>query len=450
MHYDVIIIGAGYAGLSAARILRQSKKSVLLLEARDRVGGRILTQPLGDGNYVDLGGQWIGPGQDRMYDLARDYKIGIFPSYDKGKSTLYFNNKVRHYKGIIPPLPLFALLSLDGAIKKITRLSRSIDLARPWKSPMAAQYDAMSLDQWMRSRMKNDKARQMFTIAAEAIFATDAANLSFLHALYYIKSNKDFDYLMNIRKGAQQDRIAGGAQSICQAMAGEMGDTLQLNREVKQISQGEDGVEVRGNGFNFSGNKIIIAVPPPVAAGLQFARPLPNDRAALLRESFMGSVIKCYGIYNKPFWRDKQLNGLCASPGDIVSVTFDNSPADGNKGILMGFVLANQAKKLLALTEKERKELVLECFGRFLGSEAMHPEIYLEKSFTDEPWTMGCYAGMMPVGAITKHAADLAATVGHIHWAGTETSMLFNGYMEGAVRSGERAAAEILGSSAFV
>lgn len=444
MNYDAIIIGAGYSGLAAARALHKAEKNILVLEARDRVGGRIHTRYLPDGNYIDLGGQWIGPGQKRMYELASEYNIKTFPTYDIGKSTLYYNNKLKHYKGIIPPLPLFSLLSLNSAIQKITKLARKIDIEQPWHSAKAAMYDSISLHDWMQQQMKNETARKMFTTAAEAIYATDTSAISFLHALFYIRSNNDFEYLMNIKKGAQQDRIQGGAQSICNKIAEELGSRLQLNNAVEEIEQADNEVTVRVNGFSYKGKNVIIAVPPPVAAKITYTRPLPAQRKQLMNDCFMGSVIKCYAIYKKPFWRERKLNGLCASPGDIVSVTFDNSPYDANKGIFMGFILGDKANQLLNIPEEERKKIVLENFSRFLGAEALKPELYIEKSFKNEAWSMGCYAGMMPVNSLTKNKCALAAPVGNIHWAGTETSTHYNGYMEGAVRSGERAAAEIL------
>lgn len=442
--YDVIIIGAGYAGLSAAKLMREAGKNLLVLEARDRVGGRIHTQPLDTGGYIDLGGQWIGPTQDRMYALASNYGIETFATYDKGKSSLYYLDKIKLYRGIIPPLPLFALLNLDGAIKKLNRLSRKINLDAPWLSPGAAELDRVSLADWMNTQLKNEKARQLFTVAAEAIFATDAATISLLHALFYIRSGRDFDTLMNIKKGAQQDRIVGGAQSIANRMAEELSGHIRLNMPVTRIAQSENQVTVSGKNFSFDAKKIILAVPPVVAAKIIFEQPLPAGKKQFLEQNFMGTVFKCYAVYLSPFWRNEGKNGLCAAPGQAVSVTFDNSPADGSKGILMGFALAEKAKVLLQMTEPDRKKLVLENFTRYFGKTAGEPVYYTDKSFTEEPWSLGCYAGMMPLNGWTVSGPSAREITGHIHWCGTETATQWNGYMEGAVRSGERAAGEII------
>jgi len=442
--YDAIIIGAGYAGLAAARHLKKAGKKIMLLEARERVGGRVHTQYLDDGNYVDLGGQWIGPTQDRMYALAHEYHIETFPTYDTGKSTLYDNGKTKLYRGIIPPLPLFALLSLDAAIKKINKLSKHIKLDQPWLSPDAAAWDNISLGQWMERQMKNEKARRLFTVAAEAIFGTDVSTVSMLHALFYTKSGKDFDTLMNIKKGAQQDRIKGGAQRIVNKMAEELKECIQLNKPVLRIDQSKSGADISGEGFAYSAKKIILAVPPAVAATIIFSQALPVNKQKFLQQNFMGTVIKCYAIYKEPFWRAEKRNGLCAAPNRPISVTFDNSPADGNKGILMGFALANQAKKLLAQSDEQRKAVVLGCFRQYFGDKAAEPELYMDKSFTNEAWSLGCYAGMMPVNAWMQCGEAARSITGNIHWAGTETATNWNGYMEGAVLSGERAAMEAL------
>ncbi len=444
MKYDVIIIGAGYAGLTAARNLKRAGKNILLLEARDRVGGRIYTKWLDDTTYVDLGGQWIGPTQDKMYALCKEYQTATFSTYDKGKSSLYFLNQLKRYRGLIPPLPLFALLNLNKGIQRITKLSKQIILQQPWLSPDAQLWDKMSANEWMLKTFKNDKARSLFQVAFEAIFATHPANISMLHTLFYIKSGKDFDNLMNIKKGAQQDRIMGGAQSICNKMAVELQDVLQLDKAVISISQNAGGVEVSGAGFLYHAKKIIIAVPPAVAGKIHYEPALPENRMQLMQQQFMGNVVKCYAIYKKPFWREKNLNGLCAMPDELVSVTFDNSPKDGSKGIIMGFALAEKAKQLMQFDEAKRKELVTACFSKFLGKEALYCETYIDHYFTSEAWSLGCYAGMMPLNAITICGKALREQCGHIHWAGTETSDVWNGYMEGAIRSGERASNELM------
>jgi monoamine oxidase len=441
--HDVIVIGAGYAGLTAAHTLQQANKKILILEARDRVGGRVYTKTLADGNYIDLGGAWIGPTQDRIYALAREFDVPTFKTFDEGKSIQYFRGKVKEYKGLIPPLPIGALLSLDFGIKKLNKLSQTINLQSPWLTPNAAYWDSMTLASWIQKQMNFETARRFFKIAAEAIWAADPAEVSMLHALFYIKSAGSLEMLMNIGGGAQEERLMGGAQSVANKMAATFEDKIKLNSPVKAIVQDGDVVTIIGENFSYKTKKVIVAIPPTLAGRIDYQPIMPANREQLTQRLFMGSVWKTYAIYDRPFWRNNGLNGLAASTEGYVSVTFDNSPKDGNKGIMMGFVLGNQAKAFSELTDDERKTAALDSFALFFGEKARSPIQYIDHSWATEEWSRGCYAGIMPTGAWTTVGKSLRQPIGHIHWAGTETSDVWNGYIDGAVRSGERVVREV-------
>ncbi|WP_020596736.1 flavin monoamine oxidase family protein [Spirosoma panaciterrae] len=442
--YDVIVVGAGYAGLTATRELLKAEKKVLLLEARDRIGGRVWTQRFDDGTYVDLGGAWVGPTQDRLYALAREFGVETYPTYDEGKSTQYFRGQVKRYKGLIPPLPIGALLSLDAAIKKLNKLSKNVNLAEPWATPKAQHLDSMTLAIWMSRQMRFDVARQFFQVATEAIWAADPAEISLLHALFYTKSCRDLDTLMNIKNGAQEERFVGGAQTIADRLAATFSNQLIFDAAVKAVNHTGEHIHVVTTKGTYTARRVIITVPPVLQSRIDFQPILPAQRAQLIQRMPMGSVWKCYAIYEKPFWREQGLNGLAATPDGHVTVTFDNSPRDGSYGVLMGFVLGNQAKAFSALSEDDRKRSALHSFATFFGTQALNPVRYLDHSFMNEEWSRGCYAGLMGPGVWTTLGPALRQPVGRIHWAGTETSDVWNGYIEGAIRSGERVATEVL------
>ncbi|GAB4031466.1 flavin monoamine oxidase family protein [Spirosoma gilvum] len=442
--YDAIVVGAGYAGLATMNELFKTGKSVLLLEARDRIGGRVWTQRFEDGTYVDLGGAWVGPTQDRLYALAREFGVETYKTYDEGKSTQYFRGQVKRYKGLIPPLPIGALLSLDAAIKKLNKLSKAVNLAEPWTTPNAQRLDSMTLAEWMNQQMRFGVARQFFKVAAEAIWAADPAEISLLHALFYTKSCGDLDRLMNIKNGAQEERFIGGAQTIADRLAATFINQIIFDSPVKAILQDGETVNVVTTKETYKARRIVVTVPPALQNYIDFQPIFPAQRAQLIQRMPMGSVWKCYAIYEKPFWREQGLNGLAATPDGHITVTFDNSPNDSSYGVLMGFVLGNQARSFAELTEDERKLSALHSFATFFGNQALKPVRYLDHSFMNEEWSRGCYAGLMGPGVWTTLGPALRQPIGRIHWAGTETSDIWNGYIDGAIRSGERAAKEVM------
>ncbi|RMG85779.1 MAG: flavin monoamine oxidase family protein [Bacteroidetes bacterium] len=445
MTTDIAIIGAGFAGLTAARQVKAAGLSFKILEARDRVGGRIHTHYLDDETYVDLGGQWIGPTQDKIYELTRHYGVSTFETYNQGKNILALNDRIKTYTGLIPKLSIPALLNLDFALKKLERLAKKTDLHAPWNTPDAAKLDAQTLATFLDKMVKFKSARAVMDAGLETVFAATPAEISLLFALFYIKSGTSLDCLLNIDNGAQQDRFIGGAQTIPNKMAAELGDDVLLEHPVLRIAQTKNGVEVFGEKFRLTAQKAIVAIPPPLAARIQYDPALPARRDQLTQRMPMGTVIKCYAIYDKPFWREQGFSGQAVTDHRFaVQTVFDNSPHDASKGMLMGFSLANRARKLLRLSPEERQKIILENFTRLFGKAAARPVYYIDKSWADEPWSRGCYTGILPPGVWTGFAQNFREPCGHLHWAGTETAEVWNGYIDGAIRSGERAAAEVI------
>lgn len=442
---EVAVVGAGYAGLSAARSLVHAGKEVMVLEARDRVGGRVYTQRLSDDFYVDLGGQWIGPGQDKIYGLCREFGIETFGTYNEGKNVIALQQKVKTYRGLIPKIDLPALLNLDFTLKKLEKMARQIDLETPWLIAEAERWDSQTLATFLDQNVHFRNARAVIDAGLETVYATSSAEISLLNALFYIRSGGSLNALLSIDNGAQQDRIKGGAQLPAEHMAKVFQDHMRFNAPVRQIQQDNEGVSIHYDGGTIRAKKVIVAIPPTLAAQIDYRPVLPPTRVQLMQRMPMGTVIKCCAIYERPWWRDLGYSGqVVADPNLPFQTTFDNSPADGSKGVLLAFCLANRARPLLNLSMEERGRLVIDGLVKCFGSKAAQVEQYLDQSWAAEQWSGGCYVGLRSPGAWVAYGNALVEPCGHIHWAGTETAREWNGYIEGAIRSGEDAAREVL------
>lgn len=442
---EVAIVGAGYAGLSAARSLVQADKEVLVLEARERVGGRVYTQHLNDNFYVDLGGQWIGPGQDKMYALCQEFGIETFGTYNQGKNIIALQQKIKTYRGLIPKIDLPSLLNLDFALKKMEKMARQVNLEAPWASAKAEQWDSQTLATFLNQQVYFRNARAVIDAGLETIYATSAAEISLLNALFYIRSGGSLNALLSIDNGAQQDRIKDGAQLLAEHMAKALQNRIHFNAPVRQIQQNGAGVFIHTDAGEVQAKKVIVAIPPVLAAQIDYRPGLSPTRTQLTQRMPMGTVIKCYAIYERPWWRDLGYSGQVVADQHLpFQTTFDNSPADGSKGVLMAFCLANRARPLLDLSMEKRGELIVAALVKCFGPKAAQLEQYLDQSWAAEQWSGGCYVGLRSPGAWLAYQNTLTEPSGHIHWAGAETAAIWNGYIEGAIRSGEDAAKAVL------
>jgi monoamine oxidase len=443
---DVVIVGAGLAGLTAAREVQRQNATVVVLEARDRVGGRTLNEPIGDGKIVEIGGQWIGPGQDRIAALARDMRVDTFPTHATGENVIDFRGKRRRYKGTIPRIGPHVLADVAQAQIKIARLAKKVPRDAPWTAPNARKLDSQTFETWLRRNVYTPGGRALMELSIEAVWAAEPADLSLLHVLFYAHSAGGFDRLLDTEGGAQQDRFVGGSQLISIRMADELGDgVVHLGHPVTRIEHGDKGVTVTaGTGLTVCGKAVIVAIPPTLTSRIAYDPPLPGHRDQLTQRMPQGSVIKCMAIYDEPFWRAEGLSGTATSDTGPAKVVFDNSPPDGSPGVLLGFLEGERARVHGRLPATERRDHILAGLARLFGPKASKPANFIERSWAEEEWTRGCYGCYMPPGAWTSFGDALRAPIGPIHWAGAETATVWNGYMDGAVQSGERAAREAL------
>lgn len=448
MDHDVVIVGAGFAGLTAADALTKAGLKVAVLEARDRVGGRVMTVRLSDGTPVDVGGQWLGPTQDRMYALAARFGAPVYPMYVEGKNLLLLRGAETHFRGNLPlRAPILTLLGLGWVLVALEVLARRVPLEAPWEAARARDLDQQTFGDWIRRNVPDRRARSIVYVAFESVFAADPDEVSFLHALFYMRSGRSFDVLTKNEGGAQQDRITGGVQAIAEALARDVersGGEVHFGSPAREVRQRPGSVEIVSDGRTFRGRRAIIAIPPPLAAEVRFDPALPSDRAELFRSLPMGAVIKCVAAYRRPFWRARGLSGHSVSDEGPLHVTFDASPSSGEPGLLMGFIEGPRARELAQWEPGRRRDAVLTCFARALGAEARDPFDYVDRAWTGEEWSRGCYAALFPPGVWTTLGAALRRQEDRLHFAGTETATVWSGYIEGAVRSGERAAAEVM------
>lgn len=461
---DVAIVGAGLAGLMAARCLVKAGVSALVLEARPRVGGRLLNEEISKGKVVELGGQWIGPGQQRIAALAAELGVETFPTYNEGEHLMEMSGKRTAFSGeltdarlrslrrvarVVSPL---ALADFAQAGMRLDRMARSVPLEAPWEAPKARRWDSQTLASWVHRNTRTSGARRLFELSTEAVWAAEPAELSLLHVLFYLRSGGGFDALVSTRGGAQQDRFHGGSQLIAQRLAEGLGDErLMLAGAVRLIEHAERSVvlhaqrrDAAAKGFSVRARRAILALSPTLAGRISYTPPLPGRRDQLTQRMPQGAVIKTMAIYERPFWREAGLSGQATSDVGPARVVFDNSPPDGTPGVLLGFLEGQLARKWGAAPAAVRRDAVLAGHARLFGPEAATPQRFVECVWADEEWTRGCYGSLMGPGAWTDYGDALRAPVGSLHWAGAETATVWSGYMDGAVQSGERAADEVL------
>lgn len=435
---DVVIVGGGLSGLTAARRLTEQGHSVVVLEASDRPGGRVRNLDVNDGVITEAGGQWIGSLHTRLLSLLDELGLTTFKTHTAGRTIYLREGHRRTYPGTIPPMRPLALADFAQAQFRLERMARKVPAAAPWTAPNAKPWDAATFGAWLDTHCHTAEARDMFGLGFSLVFAESPHEISLLKVLHQIGTSGGFEFMMNTADGAQEMRVVGGTQRIADILADQLGDRVVTGSPVTSVEQDDEGVTVRTTRGDVRCQQVIVAMTPADAGRIAFTPGLPTRRAKLQRAWRNGLERKIFAVYDRPFWREHGLNGSAVTDLPIAHYVADNSPPDGSIGILVSFVGSDAD---VDDVETRRSEFVKDLVALF-GPRARDLQHYLEQSWIDEPWIAGV-AGIRTPGVITSCTDAGVAPVGRVHWAGAESSVEFESYLEGAVRAAERAADEV-------
>nr|WP_090281553.1 flavin monoamine oxidase family protein [Mycolicibacterium komanii]CRL78113.1 monoamine oxidase [Mycolicibacterium komanii] len=437
---DAVVVGAGFAGLTAARELVRLGYDVVVLEGRDRVGGRSSTATIA-GVPVDLGGTFIGPTQDAVGELAAELGCATAPTFSEGKNLIRWRGRVRSYRSTIPRLSIVELLDVSRIQWRFERASRRVAVEAPWTAPQADALDSLSLDGWLKSVHASAGTRDLMAIMSRVTWGCEPDAVSMLHAVRYVRAAGGLDRMLDVEGGAQQSRFPGGTQQIALRMAEELGSRVVLNAAVRSIETHGDGMlTVTSAQGAVRAKAVVVAIPPEHRKAIEFLPDLPAEYGKLAQHWPQGNLSKAYAAYETPFWRPKGLSGEALSDEGPVFITFDVSPSEDGPGILLGFV---DARSFDSLPPAQRRERALSGFAALFGNAALDPIDYLDHCWSAEPFAPGGPTAAVPPGSWTTYGPWLRKPVNGIHWAGTETADTWTGFLDGAVRSGTRAADEV-------
>jgi monoamine oxidase len=439
---DVVVVGAGFAGLTAARRLARRGRSVVVLEARDRVGGRVKAGTVA-GRTVDVGGMWVGPTQTHLLEALREFGLRTTPQYVAGGQVVQFAGRRWTAPGEAMGFDPETENEVDAITAELDHLSAEVPLDAPWTAPRAAEFDAISAQEWFEARTSNETIRRYWRYDLRNIVQADLSQVSFLFLLFYIRSADNVEMLFGYEGGAQAMLVREGMHTLAAKMAAALGDRVVLRAPVRSIAQDDGGVVVVSDTGSWRAAAAVVAVPLPLSTRIAYTPPLPPERDALAQRTPMGSVIKWYAAYETPFWRAGGLNGLVVTDLPPGAICVDVTPPEGKPGLLAGFIDTPHALLWTGRSVEERRRMVLDRLVDLFGEAAARPIDYEDQNWPAEEWSRGCYEAWMGPTVLTTLGKFLRAPHGRVHWAGTETSPRWMGYIEGAIRSGERVADEI-------
>lgn len=449
---DVVVVGAGLAGMVAGLELCRRGHSVRVLEAKDRAGGRVFGAPIGDGEMIELGGQFVGPTQDHIFHLINELGLATYPTYVSGDHIYYRDNRPIRYdtsNGPIPPENPQAIAEVLNAVTALESMAAEVSPDAPWECPKAAEWDAISFHEWANSVITLPGARMLIDYMTRGTTTCEPSDLSLLYMLSYIAAAGNDDVVGSLGRvivtagGATMYRIVGGSQRIPALLAAKLGDSLSLSTPVRRIAQHDQGVIVHTDDREITAQRVIVATPPFAANQIEYNPPLPAERRELAERLLHGAQIKACAVFDRPFWRETGLSGYVVSDSGLVQNVWDNTPVSGAPAVLMCFIKGNAAANLNDTSDDILRKKIADNLVAYFGPAAAEPREMFIKRWHQEPWIMGCPGSLAPPGLLTTQGRALREPVVRIHWSGTETAKYWQGFMDGAVFAGNRVAAEV-------
>ncbi len=451
MERDVVIVGAGACGLIAATRLKEAGVSVVVLEARDRVGGRLHTDE-SSGALLELGGQWVSPDQTALSETVAQLGLETFARYREGESVYVGpDGAAKRFTGDIFPASAKTESEIERMIAVLDGLTAEIDPDAPWEHPRARELDGVTWRGFLEQLSDDEEARANVALfTAEAMLTKPSHSFSALQSLLMAASAGSFSNLVDADFILDR-RVVGGLQQVPLRLAEALGDDVVLGSPVRRITWGDDGVTVDADGdLTVVARRVVLAVPPNLYDRIDYVPTLPLRRHVMHQHLSLGLVIKIHAVYDEPFWRADGLSGTAFSPYLPVHEAYDNSNHGDPRGILVGFASDTRADALLAMDPEARKAAILDSLAHYYGEQARTPAIYFESDWGSEEWTRGAYAASFDMGGLERFGADLRTPVGPIHWASSDLAGAGYQHVDGAIRMGRWVADRVLSALAPV